>query len=180
MACASTPDGHVVRGATAVNMSALPPASARALAGVSPCRSTITFSGWRDVSTSRTVNRGSSCRIVPMPVRIAHERARHAWPSARAASPVIHWLAPFCSAVRPSRLAAIFTRTHGRPVCTRLIQPRLSSRASASRKPTSTSTPAARSVLAPRAATGSGSRIAATTRTMPAASSSLVQGGVRP
>ena len=47
----------------------------------------------RDIA--RTVSCGSSCSTVPTPVRIAQARARHAWPSARAAAPVIHWLSPF-------------------------------------------------------------------------------------
>ena len=50
-----------------------------------------------------------------MPVITAHARARKRWPSWRAASPVIHWLSPLASAVRPSRLAATFIRTHGPP-----------------------------------------------------------------
>ena len=97
----------------AVTISALPPASTRAAAGVCAWRSTTTRSGWRGVATARTVSCGSSCSTVPMPVRIAQARARQRWPSARAASPVIHWLSPLASAVRPSRLAATFMRTHG-------------------------------------------------------------------
>src|SRR5207248_2233101 len=65
----------------------------------------MTLSGCREVSTSLTVNRGSSCSTVPMPVRIAQERARQRCPSARAAGPGIHWLAPLSRAVLPSRVA---------------------------------------------------------------------------
>ena len=70
--------------------------------------------GCRGVATARTLSCGSSCSTVPMPVRIAQARARQRWPSARAASPVIHWLSPLASAVRPSRLAAAFD-PHPRP-----------------------------------------------------------------
>ena len=116
-----------------------------------------------------------------MPVRIAQARARQRWPSARAASPVIHWLSPLSSAVRPSRLAAILTRTHGRPCCMRLIQPDVEL-ARLVFEQADVDLDARPRAAAPRrcAAGGSGSRIAATTRAMPAASSASVQGGVRP
>ena len=99
-----------------------------------------------------------------MPVRIAQARARQRWPSARAASPVIHCDSPDASAVRPSRLAAAFIRTQGRPRVIRDTKPMLSSRASSARRPTSTAMPAARNRAAPSAASGLGSAIAATTR----------------
>ncbi len=63
-----------------------------------------------------------------MPVSTAPARLRQAWPSARAASPVIHWLVPSASAVRPSSDAATFMRTHGRPRCMREKKPMFSSR----------------------------------------------------
>ena len=76
--------------------------------------------GWRGVSTARTVK----LRII-----FAHradagqDRAGAGAPRvavvARGFPPVIHWLLPLCSAVLPSRLAAIFMRTHGRPRMTR-------------------------------------------------------------
>jgi len=136
--------------------------------------------GGRVVATWRTVSCGSSRRIVPMPVRIAHARARKRCASARAASPVIHWLSPSASAVLPSRLAATFIRIHERPRVTREMKPALSSRAASSSSPISTSMPAARRRSAPWRAAGSGSAIAATTRAMPAAMMASVQGGVRP
>ena len=80
-----------------------------------------------------------------MPVSTAQARARQAWPSARAGSAVIHWLAPFSSAVWPSSEAAIFMRTQGVPRTMRLKKPMLSSRDAAAPGPISTSTPAARS-----------------------------------
>ena len=70
----------------------------RAVGGVSRRESTTTRSGWRAVATRRTSSRGSSSRTVPTPVSTAPARLRQAWPSARAASPVIHWLVPSASA----------------------------------------------------------------------------------
>ena len=124
--------------------------------------------------------RGSSASTVPTPVRMAQARARHAWPSARAASPVIHWLAPSISAVRPSRLVATFSPHPRPPRVIRETKPTLSSRASRSISPNDTSTPAARSRAAPCAAAGFGSGIAATTRTTPAARIASTHGGVLP
>lgn len=46
----------------------------------------------REVSTSRTVSRGSSSLTVPIPVMTAQARARQEGPSRRASGPVIHWL----------------------------------------------------------------------------------------
>jgi hypothetical protein len=48
-----------------------------------------------------------------MPVRIAQERARSAWTSRRAGSPVIQRLSPLARAMRPSSEAAVLTRIHG-------------------------------------------------------------------
>jgi len=73
-----------------------------------------------------------------MPVNTAQARARHAWPSARAAGEVIHWLAPFSNAVVPSSDAADLRRTQGVPRIMRLKKPILSSRDSAEPGPTST------------------------------------------
>jgi diaminohydroxyphosphoribosylaminopyrimidine deaminase/5-amino-6-(5-phosphoribosylamino)uracil reductase len=109
------------------------------------------------------------------------DAARQAWPSARAGSDVIHWLAPFSSAVLPSSEAAIFSRTHGVLRIMRLKKPRLSSRDSAAPAPISTSMPAARRRSKPWPATsGLGSGSDATTRPMPAATSASQQGPVRP
>jgi hypothetical protein len=118
-----------------------------------------------------------------MPVSTAPARRRQAWPSARAASPVIHWLVPSSSAVRPSSDAAIFMRTQGRPRCMREKKPMFSSREASPQSPpiTSTSIPAARRRAKPAPATrGFGSWTAATTRAMPAATSASQHGGVRP
>jgi hypothetical protein len=141
----------------------------------------MTRSGCRGVGTSRTVRAGSSSCTVPMPDRMAQALARQRWPSRRAAGPVIHWLAPFSSAVTPSKVEAVFRRTHGRPRVMRDTKPTLSSRASASSTPQSVAMPAADSRASPCPATsGFGSRIAATTRATPAAISASAQGGVRP
>lgn len=116
-----------------------------------------------------------------MPVRIAHARARHAWPSRRAASPVIHWLSPDGSAVRPSSDAAVFIRTHGRPRVIRDTKPMFSSPASCASSPQRTSMPASRSIPRPRPDTcGFGSSIAATTFATRASISAFAHGGVRP
>ena len=145
--------------------------------------STTTRSGCVAVGTSRTSSRGSSPCTVPMPVSTAPARLRQAWPSARAASPVIHWLAPPSSAVRPSSEAATFIRTHGRPRFMREKKPMFSSREASPHSPptTSTSMPAARSRAMPCPATsGFGSSIATTTLAMPASISASQHGGVRP
>ena len=72
-------------------------------------------------------------------------------------------------------------RSQGRPRVMRAMKPRLSSRACASSKPTSTLMPASVNRLMPAPATcGFGSRIAATTRATPASIRALAQGGVRP
>ena len=155
----------------------------RAAGGVCSRESTITRSGWRGVGTSRTSSRGLSSSTVPMPVSSADARLRHRWPSPRAASPVIHWLAPLSSAVRPSSEAAIFMRTQGRPRCMREKKPMFSSRAARAMSPSARSTlmPAARSRAMPWPATsGFGSTQATTTRAMPASISASQHGGVRP
>ncbi len=157
------------------------PCSRRASSGTPSLLSTSTRKGWRAVSTARTVICGLSSSTVPMPVRTAQARARQAWPSARAAGPVIHWLSPDGSAVRLSRLAAIFIRTHGRPRVMRETKPIFISRASFSSRPQRTSMPAVRSVVRPRPDTsGLGSSIAAITRASLASISAFAQGGVRP
>ncbi len=112
---------------TAAAIQVPPPASTRAAGSVSRRLSTTMRRGWRGVSTARTLSCGSSALTVPMPVRMAQARARQAWPSARASAPVIHWLWPLCRAVMPSRLAALFMRTHGRPRRMREKKPMFSS-----------------------------------------------------
>ncbi len=153
----------------------------RAPGGVCSRLSTTTRGGWRVAPGWRTSRRGSSSSTVPTPVSSAPARARQAWPSARAASPVIHWLVPSGRAVRPSSEAAAFMRTQGRPRAMRLRKPMVISRASAAPGPTATSTPAARSRAKPCPATwGFGSSSEATTRAMPAAANASQQGPVRP
>ena len=116
-----------------------------------------------------------------MPVSTAPARARQAWPSARAASDVIHWLAPLSSAVLPSSVAATFIRSHGVPRTMRLKNPILSSREGSAPGPTSTCTPAACRRASPWPATsGLGSGRAATTLAMPATAKASQQGPVRP
>ena len=107
----------------------------RADGGVCRRESTITRSGWRAVATSRTSSRGSSSSTVPTPVSRAPARLRQAWPSVRAASPVIHWLTPLSSALRPSSETAALSRSQGRPRSMRETKPMLSSRASSSHRP---------------------------------------------
>ena len=124
--------------------------------GVSRRESTTTRSGWRAVATRRTSSRGSSSRTVPTPVRTAPARLRQAWPSARAASPVIHWLVPSASAVRPSSETAAFRRSQGRPRSMRETKPMLSSRDSSPPPPHSTAMPAA---LEPRRAAPGDERV---------------------
>jgi hypothetical protein len=116
-----------------------------------------------------------------MPVRIAEDRARQRCTSALAASPVIHLLSPFCRPIRPSRLTAFFTRTHGRPVFILLRKPGLSSPACKTIRPLSTLIPASRSFCRPLPATRSlGSSAGTTTRAIPASIRASVHGGVRP
>ena len=157
--------------------------------GVASLLSTITKCGWRctlvSASMCRTFSKGSSCNTVPMPVSTAQERARQACPSARAASPVIHWLLPSASAVCPSKDAATFIRTQGVLRTMRLKKPIFNSReatASAlSTGKTSTVIPASRSICTPRPDTsGLGSKIATTTLPTLASINALQQGGVRP
>jgi hypothetical protein len=122
-------------------------------------------------STPRTLSCGSSWRTVPMPVRMAQARARQRCPSCRAAGPVSHWLAPFRSAVLPSRLAASFRRSHGRERVIRATKPMLISCASAAIRPHSAQHPSLLQASPARcpATCGLGSRMAATTRVTPAA-----------
>ncbi len=104
--------------------------------------SATTRNGWRSTSDRRAVMRGSSARTVPAPVRMASLRARHRCTSRRDDSLLIHLLSPLPSAVRPSRLWADLTLTHGRPDSILAKKPTLSSRACACISPTSTLTPA--------------------------------------
>ncbi len=164
----------------AVKISTFPPSRILAPGGVSSRLSTITRSGWRGVSTSRTVRRGSSAFTVPMPVSTAQARARQRWPSRRASGPVIHWDRPSARALRPSRVAAALSRSHGRPRVTRDTKPMFSSRAASSISPCSKRIPAVASAAPPPEACGFGSVMAATTRATLASISAPAQGGVLP
>src|SRR5215213_11460653 len=64
--------------------------------------------------TMRTVNWGSSRRMVPMPTTTASQAARIACEIWRSASPLIHWESPLVVAMRPSRVWAYFSTTYGR------------------------------------------------------------------
>ena len=124
---------------------------------------------------SLTVRLGDDTPFVP-PLR-----ARQRCTSWREASPLIHLESPEAVAVRPSRLDASLTRSHGRPRTMRERKPRLSSRACASISPSWTSMPAARRRSKPAPSTfGNGSRIAATTRATPASISASAHGPVLP
>ena len=150
----------------------------------SPGSSTTRSGGSTSAASSsgrRTVRRGSSASTVPAPVINAPLRARQRCTSARAASPLIQRDSPEAMALRPSRLVASFTRSHGRPRSTRDRKPRFNSRACASIRPCSTAMPAVRRRSKPAPSTcGNGSRIAATTRATPAATSASAQGPVLP
>ena len=149
--------------------------------GVSNLESIMIRQGWRCVWTSRTFNEGSSSLMVPTPVTIAQACARQWWPSALAWGPVIHWLCPLGKAVFPSRLAAIFNRTHGSPRVIRDTNPRFNTCASDSIKPHCTSMPAVFNLSNPLPATrGFGSTIATMTFAGFATNKASTHGGVRP
>src|SRR5262249_50183883 len=90
--------------ADAAATSTLPPSRTRAPSGTSSRESTSTLSGWRGVSTSRTVRRGSSSLTVPIPVTTAHARARPAAP-AMPVAPCRLAGEPLAAAVRERGLA---------------------------------------------------------------------------
>jgi len=132
-------------------------------------------------SACRTVSAGSSASTVPMPVRIAPERARSRCTSARASGPVIHWLSPVFMEIAPSMLLATFSRTNGRPSRTRLRNPAFSVSAAACIRPLRTRIPAASSAALPLPLTaGNGSCIAMTTSLTPASTRAGAHGGVLP
>ena len=83
--------------------------------------------------------------------------------------------------MRPSSVSAAFNSTNGRPRRAAVRKRAFWASASDAQTPVVTATPARRSSRSPRPLTrGSGSRSAATTRAMPAATTSGAQGGVRP
>ena len=111
--------------------------SSRGAAG-SGRRPTTTRSGWRVArapSVSRTVRCGSSASAVPVPTRTASTWARSACTSARASGEVIQRLLPSAAATRPSRVAAAFQVTNGRPRVTAKVQAGLTAAASVGEQP---------------------------------------------
>ncbi len=135
----------------------------------------------RGTSTSRTVSSGSSARTVPAPTSTASEWARRRWTSRRAASPVIQRLVPSGAAVRPSRLAAIFSTTQGWPVLRCLTYGASCSATSSAATPSVTSMPAARRAATPRPATRAVGVLDADDDPGDARlDDGVVQGGVRP
>jgi len=154
----------------------------RAPGGVRSRASATTRSiGTRSIPGMRQVRSGSSASTVPEPTSTASCRARSAWTARRASGPVIQRLSPAPVAMRPSRVVASFSVTSGSPASIRRKKPAFSARASAASRPSSTGMAASRRRARPRPSTrGSGSRMATTTRAMPAASSASQQGGVRP
>ena len=129
----------------------------------------------------RTVSCGSSRTAVRRPTPSASYPARSHCTQSRAAAPEIHCERPSASAMKPSSEWASFTATNGRSRRTVLHRNgAFSAAASCAPSPRSTSTPAARSRSIPPPASGSGSRIAATTRRTPAAISASTHGAVLP
>ncbi len=112
---------------------------------------------------------------------MASDHARSRCTSALASSPVIHFEEPSRAAALPSRDDAIFNTTYGRPERTWVSKATFCRLASSASSPSSTASPAARSVRNPLPSTiGFGSRVAATTLRMPASIRARAQGGVRP
>src|SRR5699024_10136023 len=101
--------------------------------------------------------------------------------SERDTAELIHWLLPSAAAERPSRLAAYFQVTCGRPVRIKCNQARSGPWAtSTARTPPYTRTPASRRWDAPPAAMELGSATAYTTRATPARTNTSAHGAVRP
>src|SRR5438552_8186216 len=137
--------------------------------------------GRRGVTGPRTVSWGLSRRAVVPPTAIASNPARNQCTCSRAASPETHCELPAASAMRPSIDVASLSATKGRSACSRANRNGACGAAAAPRdRPSGTVTPCARSAAAPPRASGSGSRMAATTRVTPAAMIASVQGGVFP
>ena len=118
-------DQHVARPATACC----------AVGGVRRRESTITRSGCStpsfaiDAGFSRGARRESGSSRKHRPAAREHRRRTARASDARRRAPrapVIHWLVPFASAVRPSSVTAILLRTHGRPRRIRAKKPRFS------------------------------------------------------
>jgi hypothetical protein len=94
---------------------------------------------------------------------------------------VIHFDEPSRAAALPSREAAIFSTTCGRPERTWVSKAMFCRIASSASSPSSTASPPSRSVRNPLPSTiGFGSRVAATTLRIPASIRAGAQGGVRP
>ena len=96
--------------------------------------------------------------------------------------PVIHWLEPSGAAMRPSRVAASLSTTHGRPVGGASGRGAARPATSAAHTPTATSMPASRSRSMPRAArpVGPDPRCRRRPGARPAATRASAHGGVRP
>ncbi len=94
---------------------------------------------------------------------------------------MIHFESPVEVAIFPSRLAAAFTVTHGRPVRIALKNGRFSASACSRSTPVITSTPPRRSRATPLPSTsGFGSADAQITRRTPASRIATEHGGVFP
>ena len=107
--------------------------------------------------------------------------SRYSWTRRREASFVIHCDAPVRVAILPSSVIAVLSATNGIFSGTHLRKASLSLRASSSRTPQTTSTPASSRILMPRPETsGFGSFIAMTQRFTPASATALAHGPVRP
>ncbi len=129
---------------------------------------------------SRAVSDGSSASTVPVPTMIASASARRRCTSARAASPVIHWLVPSAAAHPPVEARAHFKVTYGRPRRRRVSQSRELARPRPRAPRSSTSTPAARRTRRRRRRAGWGRRRRARPGRRPAVDQRLGQGPVRP
>ena len=158
----------------------------RAAGGIRSLESSTARSGWRveqpiaDRARRAVGRRPARCRC---PSGRRRARARRRCTSARAASPVIHWLAPFGQRRARRRGSRASLTLHPRPAA-RHARDEAGVRARALRR---SSTPPSPRCPPPRAARmpppftrGFGSSVAHTTRRMPAAINASAQGGVRP
>jgi hypothetical protein len=115
-----------------------------------------------------------------MPTITASTWSRSSWTSRRERSLVIQRDSPVTVAIFPSKLAATLSKTNGRLVTMYFINTSFSAVACSSRTASVTSMPAWQSSATPLPRTsGLGSRVAVTTRPMPAEIMVFVQGGVR-
>jgi len=149
--------------------------------GVRRRRSKMTRRSGRSRKMPRAVSSGSSASTVPTPTAMASTCARTQCAWRFAAADVRKVRRPDVSAIRPSRLAAAFRMTNGRPSRIKVKKGRLSDADASAPSPTSTCMPCSRRKANPRPLTiGFGSSVAATTRLMPASRTRCTHGGVRP